>query len=412
MQGCQVVSGKHAENFPPSSAARWLKCPGSIALIKAVGIKDEGNIHSQTGTAAHKLLELCLTKGKEPEQYLNRKLEGIEVDQRMVDNIDTAVGIIGTLCITADKWGAETWVDIPCTGEGGTVDAWAATMRTHRKRWVLDVWDYKNGRNPHRPDGPQTKLYAHGLVHKLNKVRPLAADINLHIGPNFHGAEHALVTHQTTSEALIKWGNEHVAPVVKAHNNGTAKCIAGEHCMATRCPAMGRCEAFARKGAAEARLDFGELIKPKATMTRLKPKQAKAAVALMTNEQLANLMRAMSYFQSLATAVERQIMLALVKNPKAFKEWKLVAANTNRFWRDQQEVMKALDKMGIHEDEYLKQSLVGLGEVAKLIPVSKRESFLRKHTTKREGQPTLAPSTDPRAALSNATIDFSDDLED
>lgn len=51
----------HAE-LSPSSAARWMTCPGSVALCR--GIEDKGSRYADEGTAAHELAERIL-KGED-----------------------------------------------------------------------------------------------------------------------------------------------------------------------------------------------------------------------------------------------------------------------------------------------------------------------------------------------------------
>ena len=47
----------HAK-LSPSSAYRWIACPGSIRL--SAGIPDTSSVFAEEGTAAHELCELCL----------------------------------------------------------------------------------------------------------------------------------------------------------------------------------------------------------------------------------------------------------------------------------------------------------------------------------------------------------------
>ena len=56
-------------NLSPSSAYQWFKCPASIPLKTDMGNPNQSSAASLEGTAAHGLLELCLTKGKSPEDY-------------------------------------------------------------------------------------------------------------------------------------------------------------------------------------------------------------------------------------------------------------------------------------------------------------------------------------------------------
>jgi len=78
----------------PSSASRWVACPGSLRLIGERGIKDNSSRAAEEGTAAHELLETCLLNGKPPIDYLGVRFNpcefeptGFLVDKEMVDYI-------------------------------------------------------------------------------------------------------------------------------------------------------------------------------------------------------------------------------------------------------------------------------------------------------------------------------------
>ena len=59
----------HAK-LSPSSAERWMGCPGSVAL--AAGIPDIGSTYADEGTAAHFLAADCLMNGYSPDIHIGR----------------------------------------------------------------------------------------------------------------------------------------------------------------------------------------------------------------------------------------------------------------------------------------------------------------------------------------------------
>lgn len=403
---------KHAENFPPSGAKQWLACPGSIKLVKSLNLPPWTSEPAERGTVAHKLLELALKGQCDPEDRIGKRMRAGEaggiytVDAELARGPSIAADLIYP--VWADGWprGSETWLDIPQTGEGGTVDAWA----NNEKDNILDVWDYKNGRHAvSAQHNAQMSLYALGALAKVkwnNKTK-----VRLHIiGPNFIGADSPISTYKTTARKLMAWGDEIVRPAVQAHNAGTGKLIAGSHC--DGCRAAGRCPALAKKAAQEARMDFAEFIDPPKGCKNMKPKQAEKYVKALSNKEMAGVLKSALYMQAIITAAKREVMLCLAADPKSFPEFKLVAGRANRKWKDQRAVCYALSQLGLDEDEYLTQKLAGLGEVAKLLPAAKREKFMAKHTMKPEGKATLTTADDPREALSHAKIDFEDDIEE
>lgn len=57
-----VIAVTDHHEMCPSSAHRWMNCPGSVALCRQIpkGTNEEAAAYTQEGTRAHKLMELCL----------------------------------------------------------------------------------------------------------------------------------------------------------------------------------------------------------------------------------------------------------------------------------------------------------------------------------------------------------------
>lgn len=404
------MPARHAENFPPSGAKVWIPCPGSIRFRKLLGKTNDSNIHTERGTCAHKVFEYGVSRPVDPEGFLGKKVEGVVVDKDITRAVSAALDIVRPIIVKAKFWAAEQWVDIHVTGEGGTADAWALVQNADGS-WTLYVWDYKNGRVAVDAErNYQMMLYALGVLGTLVEFK-IGKVVLCIIGPNFTGADSPFSEWITTPKALSDWAEAHVAPAVKAHNDGTAIRIAGDHCM--DCDARGHCEVAIQRAAKLAATTFADFIAPKPGKDKpMKKKVADSKAKLMTPKQITGALKSATYFASIISACERAAMLALARDPKSVPGFKLVEARTNRCWKDQESVSKALTKMGIDEADFTRSSLLGLGEVAKLIPIKKREAFFAKHTIKPRGKPALARADDKRQALSHAKIDFADDLEE
>ena len=66
-----------------SVAARWMACPGSVALSR--GQPNYETDHSRAGTVAHYIGEQCLRKrALDPAEWLDTTVNGVKVDETMV----------------------------------------------------------------------------------------------------------------------------------------------------------------------------------------------------------------------------------------------------------------------------------------------------------------------------------------
>jgi hypothetical protein len=67
---------EHA-TLAPSSAGRWVSCPGSVRLIDGLpdGERDAPSVASSWGTACHEGLQTCLDDGVQPSSLLGKSVE-------------------------------------------------------------------------------------------------------------------------------------------------------------------------------------------------------------------------------------------------------------------------------------------------------------------------------------------------
>lgn len=184
------MAGVHAKKGP-SGAKRLHACPGALALVDTIPpeLRKTSGPAAQLGTAAHFLLETCLTNRKPPEDYRGRiivllgdKEDGsmLRVNAKEPDPKETVYFIVDddivfgvtmayeyVLRRLASMPRAELLLESKTNPVPDREDTWGtADVTIDEFLLLLEVVDYKNGRNlvEHR-DNPQLLSYLAGRAH-------------------------------------------------------------------------------------------------------------------------------------------------------------------------------------------------------------------------------------------------------
>lgn len=90
-----LVEEKQHARLSPSSAKRWMTCPGSVKFIEALNIEETPSKYAAEGTVAHEVHELCLVNNQKASEWLGRTISAdgmkFKVNQNMVDAVQASL---------------------------------------------------------------------------------------------------------------------------------------------------------------------------------------------------------------------------------------------------------------------------------------------------------------------------------
>jgi Protein of unknown function (DUF2800) len=209
-----IPDGQHSP-LGPSSAERWMNCPGSTG-----GAQTE---YAAEGTAAHTLSE-WVREGKPLAGYRGKILKvgdfEFKVGKNMIDSVQTFVDACATLpgaAVVEDRVSYEDLV----TGGFGTLDAGAMID------WLAHVKDFKHGKGVvvAAKENAQLKLYALGLYFKYRWIYGFSKFILSICQPRVHHFDEW----EVSLGQLLQWGYDEVRPAaLRVHPQAERK--AGPWC--------------------------------------------------------------------------------------------------------------------------------------------------------------------------------------
>lgn len=338
---------KHAL-LSPSSAHRWLACPGSVAANRDKPRID--NIHSLTGTTAHNLLEQCMRLEHDPmeavdtvdpetkqpitEEMAEAVLYALEFVQDYVANDPAAVVRIEQPVYPAKLLGVKReliW---------GTPD-----LQILGSKEVVTI-DYKHGVGVPVAvkDNPQIKLYHLGAhVETSGRYRRYRSVVVQPRVPRRHPVQEHVIKHTE----LLDWAEQTVKPVIPIALMDGAPRKAGDHCKF--CHASGRCDA---------QMDQ--------TIKRAAKEFAKEPVDQLTPERTAELLHLASAVQ---VAIDDLRAYATQRAHAGSKIPGYVASFTRqrRLWADEEGAVRQLKALGLVPRDFYDVSLLSPAKVEKLL---------------------------------------------
>lgn len=405
---------KHAL-ISASASARWIACPGSIALSQ--GKPDNSSEAARWGTACHELSAWCLDTGVDAEAFRGRVIdvegEKYEVDSKMIDCAQVYIDVVnGFVETTGGQLLVEQKVDysaiVGVPDSFGTADAIILADKT------IYVIDLKTGqRGVDAKGNTQLKLYGLGALEEFGLVEDFENVVLVIVQPPKSKepsvSEVTVEELQTFGRYAAKSAQQAAALIDVTDIDEIAPHLrAGDHCHAYYCKARSTCPKL-RGQVSEAVFEDLDALEAESVASGCSTPAAVPSDA----EHLAGLLAQCDLIEDWC----KEIRAAAFDHAMSGEElpgFKLVQGRAGaRAWTDEEAAEAALKAMRLKQDEMYKQSLQSPTQIEKILKDSPRRwNKLLPLIGKAEGKPTLVPASDKREAIRvNVAEDF-DVVED
>ena len=365
-----------------SASHRWLMCPPSVRLSEQFP-DDGGSEFAAEGTEAHELCEYKLKSAlgmpaEDPVPHLKRYCEEMEdCASGYAVHVLSLVEEAKQTCrdpkvLIEQRVDFSEWV----TEGFGTADCIIVADGT------LRIVDYKHGLGVlvEAENNPQMKCYALGALGIFDALY----DIDTISMTIYQPRRENISTWEISREELLLWAENTLKPIASLAFSGEGEFCSGEWC--GFCRAKHACRARAEANLMLAKHDF-------------------KMPELLEDAEIEFILSRVDELTSWATDI-KDYALKRALGGKEWHGWKLVEGRSVRKFSNDDEVIKAVSKVGFDPFE---KKLLGLTAMQKLLGKTRFDELLSGLVIRSKGKLALVPESDKRPAVSTATLDFKDE---
>ena len=380
------MPGSHAK-LSPSSAKRWMTCPGSVKLIEEVEAElgpEEDTTYAALGTSLHEAGEYCIRHKVEPEDTIGMEFYGHEVTEDDIHRFDQYVYYVRDLP-------GRTYLEQLVTVIKDLV--WGTSDTVNLQEMKLIIADLKTGYiQVDAEENEQLLCYALGAYMSYGMIEEIT--------------EVEMVISQPTTSHFSTWTvginrlNEFyievVAAIERIKTHPDELNPSEEACR--WCRARGTCPALKKVAQEEARKDFQ-------AMSNMELAEANALVPLL---------------EHYISGVKARTHETLKSPGGVVPGFKMVEGRRSRAWIDEDATQKYLSrKIPKFNQNAFTHKFKSPNQIEIVIKSTGDSMFrpakkLKEFIEVRAGKPTVVPESDKRNALEygqSAAADFADVTE-
>lgn len=176
-----------------SGAERWMKCPGSVELLKALHLPDSDEPdYRREGVALHEAGARLLEDDLEPYEIVGQVFNATPMTADLVNPLQAYINHCRPLMAATNTWGVEYRISSPVHPLFyGTADFWAVAPlylephydESHQLPNALHVVDLKGGEGimVEVESNPQLMYYAFGVIDGLERQKSYRFDDNMEV---------------------------------------------------------------------------------------------------------------------------------------------------------------------------------------------------------------------------------------